>query len=173
MALFTRILATLGLRTGDDEHEQDGSDQAAGSDQAVGSDAARASAGEDAAPLASELPERDDAAERDPELEAQDDCGIFDFKRDIARFFTAEFRVEQGWNNPERRRQLFGEYEIRDIAHWYQVKATFARWLESDEGKATYPSSEALLEARMTTTQTVTIDELEQMIEDARRAKRS
>jgi hypothetical protein len=152
MGLIDRILSSLGLRkrapldeTNDDEIERE----------------------QDRPTI--ESPVLD--FERDLELEAQDDPGVFDFERDIARFFTAEFRVEQAWNNHERREQLFAEYEIRDGAHWYQIRATFERWLESPEGKSKYPNAAAISQARMTTTQTVTVDELEQMIEDARRAK--
>jgi hypothetical protein len=156
MGLFARIASALGLRkqepgdgTNDETNERE----------------------RDVSPPATiESPVLDDI-ERDLQLEAQDDSGCFDFGRDIARFFTAEFRLEQAWNNHERREQLFVEYQIRDGAHWYQIKATFERWLESAEGKAKYPNQAAISQARMTTTQTVTVDELEQMIEDARRAK--
>lgn len=96
--------------------------------------------------------------ERDPHLEAQDDPASFDFEQDIARFFTAEFRIEQVWMHGDRREQLFAEYQIRDGAHWYQVKATFERWLESPRGRVLYPDESALMQARMTTTQTVTLD---------------
>jgi hypothetical protein len=99
-----------------------------------------------------------DDVERDPQLEAQDDSASFDFEQDIARFFTAEFRIEQVWTHGDRRERLFAEYEIRDGTHWYQVKATFERWLESPRGRALYPDESALMQARMTTTQTVTLD---------------
>jgi hypothetical protein len=153
MGLFARILSALGLRKHEpiDETNDETNDERQIDRPTV------------------DAPVID--FERDLELEAQDDCGCFDFERDIARFFTAEFRVEQAWNNRERREQLFGEYEIRDGAHWFQIKATFERWLESPEGKAKYPNQAAISQARMTTTQTVTVDELEQMIEDARRAR--
>ncbi len=156
MGFFQRLLSALGLRKRDPlDVELDGGDGA--SDQAGASSSTTE-------------PEQHDV-ERDPELEAQDDNASFDFAHDIARYFTAEFRIEQAWQNGERREQLFAEYELRDGAHWYQVKATFERWLESPEGKAKYPNESALMQARMTTTQTVTVDELEAMIEDARRAK--
>lgn len=157
MGLFDRILSALGLRKQPVDESSDDLEQP---DRNLLS-----SQTGDSLPL--------DDPERDLELEKQDDCGSFDFERDIARFFTAEFRVEQAWNNRERRQQLFAEYEIRDGAHWWQIRATFERWLESPAGKAKYPNQAALSQARMTTTQTVTVDELEQMIEDARRAKDS
>jgi len=167
MGIFARIMSSLGLRKDDSD-----SDAAESSDAAASDDASAAGEGEassEAQPKTAMRPEDD--PERDLELEAQDDAADFDFGHDIARYFTAEFRVEQAWNNRERRDQLLEEYGLRDGAHWLQVKATFKRWLESPEGKAKYPSEEALLQARMTTTQTVTVDELEQMIEDARRAR--
>jgi len=101
------------------------------------------------------------ADERDPKLEAIDDRASFDFDGDIARYFTAEFRVETSWGNPPRRETLFREYEIRDVAHWYQVKATFARWLETPAAKAKYPTPQALAQARMSTTQTMSLDDLD------------
>lgn len=161
MGLFARIFSALGLRKqdpGDEITDETGSNDQRDRDPPEPERASDSSSAEI-------------DLERDLELEAQDDCASFDFAHDIARFFTAEFRVEQAWNNRERREQLFAEYEIRDGAHWYQIKATFERWLESPEGKAKYPNESALTQARMTTTQTVTIDELEQMIEDARRAR--
>ena len=155
MGLLDRIFSALGLG------KQDPNDEP--TDEATDGEQPDRGASQSAANI--------DDIERDLELEAQDDSGSFDFARDIARFFTAEFRFEQAWNNRERREQLFVEYQIRDGAHWYQIKATFERWLESPEGKAKYPNEAAISQARMTTTQTVTVDELEQMIEDARRAK--
>ncbi len=164
MGLFQRLLSALGLRKQDPEHDDDPPvDHDGAADESR--DGASASA-----TMKDEVPSPDDVV-RDPELEAQDDAATFDFERDIARYFTAEFRLEQGWFNRERREQLFAEYEIRDGAHWYQIKATFERWLESPVGKAKYPSEAALIQARMTTTQTVSVDELEAMIEDARKAK--
>ena len=160
MGLLDRIISAIGLGK-------------QGPSEAPGDEAASAERGEHEQPdpeARAPAPAASDP-ERDPELEAQDDYGSFDFARDIARFFTAEFRIEQAWTNRDRREQLFAEYEIRDAAHWYQIKATFERWLESPEGKSLYPSEASLTQARMTTTQTVTIDELERAIEDSRRAK--
>jgi hypothetical protein len=106
---------------------------------------------------ASEDPQDD---ERDPALEAEDDAGSFDFEGDIARYFTAEFRVETAWDDRERREALFAEYQIRDTKHWYQIKATFGRWLETPAAKAKYRTASDLMQARMTTTQTMTLDDL-------------
>ncbi|PRQ07973.1 hypothetical protein [Enhygromyxa salina] len=99
--------------------------------------------------------------ERDPALEQRDGAGSFDFEADIARYFTAEFRIDTLWANLERRDELFVEYAIRDVAHWYQIKATFERWLETPAGKARFATPAALMQARMTTTQTIRLDDLE------------
>lgn len=162
MGLLDRIFSAIGLGKQDPSDEpgdepRKGAEQGESMPQEPDREAAS-----DEAPL---------DPERDLELEAQDDCGSFDFDRDIARFFTAEFRIEQAWANRERRAQLFAEYEVRNAAHWYQIKATFERWLASPEGKAKYPSEASLTQARMTTTQTVTLDELELALDDSRRAK--
>lgn len=101
-----------------------------------------------------------DDDERDLELEAQDDAGSFDFEADIARYFTAEFRIETAWSNPERRAELFAAYEIRDAKHWRQIQATFGRWLETPAAKAKYATPDELMQARMTMTQTMTLDDL-------------
>lgn len=107
-----------------------------------------------------------DDEDRDPELEAVDDCGSFDFEADIARYFTAEFRVDMAWANHDRRAALFEEYAIRDAKHWYQIKATFERWLETPEAKAKYATPNDLMLARMTTTQTMSLDDLALDTED-------
>ena len=157
MGLFARILSALGRGKAESNDNQDAD---AERDASESGDAEADADGTD-----------DIDPERDLELEAKDDAGSFDFAHDIARYFTAEFRIEQAWGNRERRDQLLAEYDLRDGAHWHQVKATFKRWLASPEGKQKYPNEDALVQARMTTTQTVTVDELEQMIEDARRAR--
>lgn len=131
MGLLDSILSTLGLR------------------KKPGLDAGESGSGE---------LEHDD--ERDPELEAIDDPGSFDFEADIARYFTAEFRIETAWDNHERRASLFEEYQVRDTKHWFQIQATFERWLETPAAKAVYRTPDDLVRARMTTTQTMTLDDL-------------
>lgn len=105
------------------------------------------------------LPEPIDP-ERDLALEQLDDHGSFEFEADIARFFNAEFRLDTVWEHSARRDLLFVEYKVRDVAHWYQIKATFERWLETPAGKAMYRGPEELMEARMSTTQAVNLDDL-------------
>lgn len=142
MGLLDSILSALGLRRkpAEDEGDPPADEAAAVSDE-----------------------------QRDPELEARDDAGSFDFEADIARYFTAEFRIEMAWDDRERRESLFAEYQVRDTKHWYQIKATFERWLETPAAKAKYRTASDLMQARMTTTQTMTLDDLE--LERATRAK--
>jgi hypothetical protein len=175
MGLFDKILGALGLRKHselDDEFDSEAGDESDGDSAAASASSSAAAAASNAgAPDNEDKHGDEDDPERDPELEAEDDAASFDFARDIARYFTAEFRIEQAWNNHERRELLFSEYQVRDSKHWYQVQATFERWLESDEGKAKYPDDQALMLARMTTTQTVTVDDIDKIIEEARQAK--
>ena len=106
-------------------------------------------------------PAIEDEDERDLELEKIDDAGSFDFSADIARYFTAEFRIETAWDAHARRDALFREYGVEGVKHWYQIKATFERWLETPEAKAKFKTPDDLLQARMTTTQTMSLDDLD------------
>ena len=166
MGLLDSIRAALGLNKPASAADDDASAKSASSD---GADESGEADSESSGPVGGSKSSGEDEGEdgplvdegeRDPELEAQDDSGTFDFDRDIARYFTAEFRVEQAWSSEERRTNLFEEYGVRDTKHWYQIKATFERWLESPEAKAKYPTKRDLLQARMTTTQTMTLDDL-------------
>jgi hypothetical protein len=88
------------------------------------------------------------------------DAGSFDFERDIARYFTAEFRIETATHDPARRETLFAEYEVRNLEHWQRIQAAFERWLETPAAKAKYRTPGDLMQARMTTTQTMTLADL-------------
>lgn len=88
------------------------------------------------------------------------DSGVFDFERDISRYFTAEFRIETAIHDPERRSALFEEYDIESIEHWHEIQAAFERWLETPQAKAKYRSADDLMHARMCTTQTMTLSDL-------------
>jgi hypothetical protein len=88
------------------------------------------------------------------------DSGSFDFERDIARYFTAEFRIETATHDPARRAVLFSEYRVENLEHWQRIQAAFERWLETPAAKAKYRTPNDLMLARMTTTQTMTLAEL-------------
>jgi hypothetical protein len=88
------------------------------------------------------------------------DAGGFDFERDIARYFTAEFRIETATHDPARRELLFAEYDVRNLEHWQRIQAAFERWLETPAAKAKYRTPGDLMQARMTTTQTMTLADL-------------
>lgn len=88
------------------------------------------------------------------------DAGSFDFDRDIARYFTAEFRIETASYDPARREVLFAEYDVRNLEHWQRIQAAFERWLETPAAKAKYRTPGDLMQARMTTTQTMTLADL-------------
>jgi hypothetical protein len=88
------------------------------------------------------------------------DSGSFDFERDIARYFTAEFRIETATHDPARRAVLFSEYHVENLEHWQRIQSAFERWLETPAAKAKYRTPNDLMQARMTTTQTMTLAEL-------------
>lgn len=153
MGLLDSILSLLGLKKSEDEapaHRQ-----ASSSSAASGSSAHESGDSHDS----------DDGEGRDYELEAKDDAGTFDFAGDIARFFTAEFRVEQAWEDEGKRATLFREYGVRDAKHWYQIKATFERWTQSPAGRAKYPTAGDWMQAKMSTTQTLMMGEMNLRLE--------
>jgi hypothetical protein len=88
------------------------------------------------------------------------DSGSFDWERDIARYFTAEFRIETATHDPARINQLFIEYDVEDLEHWRRIQAEFERWLQTPAAKAKYRNGDDLMRARMSTTQTMTLAEL-------------
>ncbi len=88
------------------------------------------------------------------------DSGSFDWERDIARYVTAEFRIETATHDPARINQLFIEYDVEDLEHWRRIQAEFERWLQTPAAKAKYRNGDDLMRARMSTTQTMTLAEL-------------
>ncbi|PRQ03186.1 DUF6620 family protein [Enhygromyxa salina] len=102
----------------------------------------------------------DDGEGRDFALEAVDDRASFDFDNDVDRYFAAQFRIEQNWDDEDDRGALFGEYGIRSPQHWYQVKATFERWSQSPAARAKYPTDGDLMQAQMDATQKVAMQSM-------------
>jgi hypothetical protein len=88
------------------------------------------------------------------------DSGSFDFERDIARYFTAEFRIETATHDPARRSSLFAEYDVENVEHWQRIQAAFERWLKTPTAKAKYRTPDDLMHARMSMTQTMTLEDL-------------
>ena len=54
---------------------------------------------------------------------------------------------------------------MRDAKHWYQIKATFERWTQSPAGRAKYPTAGDWMQAKMTTTQTLMMGEMNLRLE--------
>jgi hypothetical protein len=102
--------------------------------------------------------EEDDGEGRDYALEARDDRASFDFDNAIEGYFEAQFRIEQAWEDEPKRAQLFGKYGIRNVQHWYQVKATFERWSESPAARRKYATPGDLMQVQMNVTQKVAMD---------------
>jgi hypothetical protein len=153
MGLLDTILTALGLKKNDEDEQKHQQHHAP------------ASSGSSAEAQAEDDEDDDDGERRDYDLEAKDDSGSFDFERDIARWFTAEFKVEQAWEDESKRATLFSEYGIRGSQHWYQIRATFERWTESPAGRRKYPTPGDWIQAKMTTTQTLMMGEMNLRLE--------
>ncbi|HLT36827.1 MAG TPA: DUF6620 family protein [Enhygromyxa sp.] len=100
----------------------------------------------------------DDGEGRDYALEAKDDRASFDFDSAPEVYWEAAMRIEQGWEDEDKRAELFGKHQIRNVQHWYQVKATYERWSESPAARAKYPTPGDLIQAQMNATQKVAMD---------------
>jgi hypothetical protein len=95
----------------------------------------------------------DDGEGRDYDLEARDDRASFDFDNAIERYFEAMFRIEQAWEDEAKRAGLFGQHGIRNVQHFYQIKATFERWSESPACRRKYATPGDLMQVQMNVTQ--------------------
>jgi hypothetical protein len=144
MGLLDTILSALGLRKEAPVDSFDGPPPA----RAAQPDADSHSSDDD----------DDDGEGRDYALEARDDRAGFDFDNAIERYFEAQFRIEQAWEDEDKRASLFAQHGIRNVQHWYQVKATFERWSESPAARAKYPTPGDLMQAQMNVTQKVAME---------------
>ena len=90
--------------------------------------------------------------QRDYELEEQDDTAQFDFVNSLENYFVAEYLIEKNWNNEAIKEELFREYGIRDEQHWYQVEATFERFMYSPAAQAKYGSPADIIQIKMNAT---------------------
>jgi hypothetical protein len=116
MGILDTILIALGLKKPEPEPSYEAPPAARPASQPAAADE----------PEEEEEQEDDDGEGRDYALEARDDRASFDFDNDVENYFGAQFRIEQAWEDEPKRASLFGQYGIRNVQHWYQVKATFA-----------------------------------------------
>jgi hypothetical protein len=98
-------------------------------------------------------PDEDDGERRDYALEAKDDQAGFDLANDLPGWYTAEFRIEQAWEDEAQRAQLFAEYKIRNVQHFRQVKATVDRFIQSPQAQAKYGDVNDIMHVKMKATQ--------------------
>lgn len=97
--------------------------------------------------------EEPDPDRRDYDLEAKDDSAGFDLLNDLPGYYTAEFRIEQAWEDEAGRAQLFAEYKIRNQQHYRQVKATVERFIQTPQAQAKYGDSGDIMHVKMKATQ--------------------
>lgn len=101
-------------------------------------------------------PEPEEAADddrRNYDLEAQDDAASFDLLNDLPGYYTAEFRIEQAWEDEAQRAQLFAEYGIKNQQHFRQVKATVERFIMTPQAQAKYGDVNDIMHVKMKATQ--------------------
>jgi hypothetical protein len=94
-----------------------------------------------------------DGFKRDYALEARDDSASFNLENDLPGYYVAEFRIEQAWEDVSTRRDLFREYGIRDEPHFYQVRATVGRYIESPRAQQKYGGTGEIMHVKMKATQ--------------------
>ena len=95
----------------------------------------------------------DDGERRDYDLEAKDDQAGFDLMGDLPRWYVAEFRIEQAWEDEAQRAQLFAEYGVRNVQHYRQVKATVDRFIQTPQAQAKYGDINDIMHVKMKATQ--------------------
>ena len=103
-----------------------------------------------AAPPPQEEPEHEG---RDYDLEEQDDFARFDPMNDLPGWYTAEFRIEQAWEDEPQKAQLFGEYGVRNEQHYRQVKATIERFIQTPQAQAKWGDINDIMHVKMKATQ--------------------
>jgi Family of unknown function (DUF6620) len=94
-----------------------------------------------------------DGFRRDYDLEAKDDSARFDLRGDLGGYYVGEFRIEQAWEDVAKRRELFAEYGIRNEQHFYQVKATVERYIQSPGALQKYGGVGEIMHVKMKATQ--------------------
>jgi hypothetical protein len=149
MGILDTILIALGLKKPDPEPSFDAPPAARPGSQPAADEPDDDDEQED---------EDDDGEGRDYALEARDDRASFDFDNDVERYFEAQFRIEQAWEDEPKRASLFEQFGIRNVQHWYQVKATFERWSESPAARRKYATPGDLTQVQMNCTQKVAME---------------
>lgn len=144
MGILDTILIALGLKKPEPEPSYDAPPAARPASQSAADEPDEVEEQED---------EDDDGEGRDYDLEARDDRASFDFDNDVERYFEAQFRIEQAWDDEPKRASLFEQFGIRNVQHWYQVKATFERWSESPAARRKYATPGDLMQVQMNCTQ--------------------
>src|SRR5258706_10517574 len=121
--------------------------------------AEKASAAAPAPPIEESSPEStdddgdSDGFRRDYALEAKDDSARFDLQKDLEGYYVGDFRIEQAWDDEAKRRELFAEYGVRNEQHYYQVKATVGRYIESPAALQKYGGVGEIMHVKMKATQ--------------------
>jgi len=105
------------------------------------------------APVEHHEEEAPDPDRRDYDMEAKDDQAGFNLLADLPAYYTAEFRIEQAWEDEAGRAKIFAEYKVRDVQHYRQVKATVERFIQTPAAQAKYGDVNDIMHVKMKATQ--------------------
>ena len=86
---------------------------------------------------------------RDYDLEEKDDFASFDVRADLKGFYVADKEIEAAWEDKDQRLQVLAKFGIRDEPHYYQVKASIERFIESAEATQIYGGPEQIMQLQM------------------------
>ena len=70
-----------------------------------------------------------DDESRDYDLEAQDDTASFDIGNNIEAWWIAKRQIEMAGEDVGKRRQLFSQFGVRNMQHFWQVAETVRRFI--------------------------------------------
>ena len=94
--------------------------------------------------------EEDDGEQgRDYDLEAVDDFANFDLQNDLAAWFVADKQIEAAWEDDAQRPQVLAQYGIRDTQHYFQVRASVERYIQSPDAEARWGGIDDIMQLQM------------------------
>lgn len=104
-------------------------------------------------------PQADDDDDRDGDdfvrnyaMEAVDDYQTFDLANDLGRWYQAEHQIEMAWEDKGERMAKLREFGIRDEPHFYQLRATVERYIQSPHAAQRWGDIGTIMQLKMNAT---------------------
>jgi len=105
-----------------------------------------------AAPAPQPAGDDDDDFVRNYELEAVDDYQTFDLANDLGRWYQAEHQIEMAWEDKGERMAKLREFGVRDEPHFYQLRATVERYIQSPHAAQRWGDIGTIMQLKMNAT---------------------